>query len=267
MSRDFNAALPKKDGGICDKLNEFTYLIHGEPGIGKSTFAQQFPDSFFLFFEPGGRTIHHRKKFIPDWSDALKVLKQLEKNPGYCQTVIIDTGYKAYEKCLHWSMADMGLTEPGDEDWGKAWTYIEKNFIEFHYRLLAAGYSYLTIAHSEYMVIKKRNKPEVHKIKTMLGKQAWRYYWTDADLVGYYELNADGERVLQIRENPDVEVKCRIDNHFLYSGTNKIIKEIPMGKNKFEAFNNFEAAFNNCLSKKGEIGKKERRKKLPFKIK
>lgn len=259
----FDATLPTGNHTPLNDLHDFTFLIYGEPKIGKSSLAGQFPDAFFMFFEPGGKSIAQRQKYVPDWNAALEVLEQLEANPSYCKLVVIDTGFAAFERCYDYALDTLGLDKPSDGDWGEAWKVMDKEFKKFHERLFALGLGFIVTAHSELVTVKKKNGLEHTKLRTMLGKQAWRFYNGIVDVIAYYEYDADKNRVLTIRGNADLEAGCRISDHFRFSDNDKPVEMIPMGEDEKEAFHNFKAAFENKLSSKGVFAQSKAQTKTP----
>jgi len=93
-------ALPTAPIEPIDQLGAYSWMIYGQKKIGKSSLAGQFPDAFFFMFEPGAKALRIRRVDIGKWEDALGYLDTLEKSPGYCKTVVIDTGFEAYQKCI-----------------------------------------------------------------------------------------------------------------------------------------------------------------------
>lgn len=248
----FDASLPAKNSTPMQNMHDFTFLVYGEPKIGKTSFASQFDDVFFMFFEPGGKSITARQKYIPSWRDALKVLDELEANPSYCKLVVIDTGFAAFERCFDYALEELKIDKPSDGDWGEAWKRMDKEFKNFHERIFAMGLGFIVTAHSELVTIKKKSGLEQTKIRTMLGKQAWRFYNGIVDVIAYYEYDCDGGRQMTIRGNADLEAGCRISNHFRYADTKEMIESIPMGSSEEEAYTIFQKAFENKLRKNKE---------------
>jgi hypothetical protein len=68
-------------------------LIHGLPGIGKSTFAAQFPDPIFLNAEKRGAdelTISRWPDPVTDWAGVLEVPRRLATEEHGFKTLVID---------------------------------------------------------------------------------------------------------------------------------------------------------------------------------
>jgi hypothetical protein len=233
----------------CRRFEDFTFLIYGERKIGKTTLFSQFADPFFFMFEPGGRALSIKQAFMKDWETALQYLALLEKSKGYCKTVIMDTGYMAYERCFEYCLRKMGIIDPKDKSFGSAWKLIDKEFRNFHLRLYSLGLCLGVTAHSEIKEVQTREGVKYDKLVTQLSAQANRYYCGTMDVVGYYQYDTDGKRVLTIRGDTFVDAGSRIKGHFLYKGTQEPIINIPMGSSEEEGYANLVKAFNNDWAK------------------
>ena len=66
-------------------------LLHGVPGIGKSTFASKAPNPIFLCAEDGTHTLDVSRVTLDSYDDFLSTLEELlNESHGY-QSVVIDT--------------------------------------------------------------------------------------------------------------------------------------------------------------------------------
>jgi hypothetical protein len=243
--------LPAEPSRPIDTLFGYTYLFYGDRKIGKTTLAAQFPDPFFLMFEPGGRALSIRQVDIQTWEEFLQYITLLEKNPKYCKTVVIDTGYMAYERCHEYCLAELGLEDPRDDAWGNGWKAIDREFRQAHQRLFNLNIGVIVTAHSEMREVKGFDGNVRDKLVTQLGKQATRYYAGIMDVIAYYTYDKNGNRVLRIQGNEDVEAGHRIKKHFRYT-TGQPITFIPMGNSEEEGFKNLLTAFKNQLKQPGD---------------
>jgi len=251
--------LPKKSSAVNNNIDNIVMLLYGEPKIGKTSFASEFPDALFCMFEPGGKFLSIRQVSCNTWKDFLDVIKELKKseNKNYCKNIIIDTGHEAYEKCFDYVLDDLGIDSPGDSNFGEAWKMIEREFQRAHVELIEMGIGLIVTAHVEEQEIIKHGLTR-HKTIAKLGKQARRFYTGICDLIAYYHFDDNEKRQLRIRGNNDYLAGCRVVDRFLYS-SGEPIDEIAMGNSSKEAYSNFVVAFNNQLSKGG---KKDEVKKI-----
>ena len=239
--------LPEKSIPL-KKFSDYTFMIYGPRHVGKTTLFSEFEDPFFFMWEPGGKALAIKQMNVPTWEVGLDILQSLKAKKGYCKTVIFDTGYMAYERCFAYTCKKFGVIDPKDKSFGTVWKFIEKEFREFQYQILDLGVSFGVTAHSEVKEVKERNGTSYDKLQTQLSSQAQRLYKGMIDVTGYYNKLKDGSRVLTIQDDSFIEAAGnRAEGHFLYQNTNQPIANIPMGKNKKEAYQNLLKAFNNTL--------------------
>lgn len=237
-------ALPTGPSEPKKNLHEYTILLYGERKIGKTSLASQFENPLFFMFEPGGSSLEARQVRIPTWGHFLEYLTLLERNPGYCQTVVIDTGSVAYEKCLEYVCRRENMIHPSDEDYGKGWKLVTDEFKKAHDRIFNMGLSFIVTAHSEIKSVQRRDGTKYHKLTVDLSGSCFKYYCGTVDIIAYYQYDPDGSRVLTIRGDANVEAGVRCRNNFIYKNGTPMI-DIPMGVSEEEAYDNFMKSFKN----------------------
>ncbi len=104
-------------------------VVYGPEGIGKSTFASQFPEP--LFIDTEGSTTHMDVSRLPkptSWSMLLEEVRYVINTQGLCKTLVVDTADWAEALCIseicarnHWS----GIEDPG---YGKGYVYLADEF-------------------------------------------------------------------------------------------------------------------------------------------
>lgn len=104
-------------------------ILYGVEGIGKSTFAAQFPNPVFIDTE--GSTKHLDVARLPNpssWQMLLKGVQHVKNYPATCDTLVIDTADWAERLCIdHLCARDK---KDGLEGWGygKGHTYLAEEF-------------------------------------------------------------------------------------------------------------------------------------------
>lgn len=107
-------------------------VVYGPAGIGKSTFASQFPDPIFIDTEGG--TVHMdvvRVDPLPQsWAEIKEIVRQMAIPPykdGY-QTLIIDTADWAEKLCKEAICAEKQWKGMEDAGYGRSYTYLAEAF-------------------------------------------------------------------------------------------------------------------------------------------
>lgn len=106
--------------------------VYGVEGIGKSTFASQFPDP--LFFDLDGGTSRLNVKRVGDiksWPQLMESVKFIYENPSTCRTIVIDTADAAERLCIEYICGKFGKKGIEDFGYGNGYTYLVEEFSRF----------------------------------------------------------------------------------------------------------------------------------------
>ena len=104
-------------------------VVYGPEGIGKSTFAAQFPDPVFIDTE--GSTVHMDVKRLPRpdlWVELLNEVEYVRQNPGCCKTLVLDTADWAETLCSEYICARDQKTGIEDYGYGKGYRFLFEEF-------------------------------------------------------------------------------------------------------------------------------------------
>ena len=75
-------------------------VIYGPEGIGKSTFAAQFPEPLFIDTEDSTKFMDVRRFQKPaSWAQLMAQAKHVRNTPGLCRTLVLDTADWAEQLC------------------------------------------------------------------------------------------------------------------------------------------------------------------------
>lgn len=136
-------------------------VIYGPEGVGKSTFASQFPDPLFIDTEDSTVAMDVSRFPKPSsWTMFLSQIEYVKNNPSVCKTLVVDTADWAERLCIEHVCSKAGMK--GIEDWGygKGYVYLEEEFGRFLNKLqeiIEIGINVIVTAHAE---IKKVEQPE-----------------------------------------------------------------------------------------------------------
>lgn len=238
MNRE-RLTLPLQPSVPSSDLGDFIILLYGLPKIGKTTLAAQFPGAFFLMFEPGGKSLAIYQREVRNWDDFIQYVKLIESDTRF-KTVVLDTVDIAWKMCEDAVCRQMGISHPGDEDYGKGWARVADEFTKWISRLNKAGKGVIFISHAKEKQITRRSGASSDRIVPTMAGGARRVIEPMADIFGYYEYGDDGEHQLRVRGDDLVTAGTRLTEHF------KDIEDvIPMGNSPQEAYRNFMRAFDN----------------------
>lgn len=136
-------------------------VCYGPEGIGKSTFASQFPDPVFIDTE-GSTSAMNVARFpkATSWQMLLDQIDYVKTHPETCKTLVIDTIDWAEQMCVE-SICDKHH-KSGIEDfgYGNGYVYTKEEFGRFLNKLtevVEAGVNVVLTAHAQ---IRKFEQPD-----------------------------------------------------------------------------------------------------------
>lgn len=206
-------------------------VIYGPEGIGKSTFAAQFPKP--LFIDTEGSTSHLEVDRLPrptSWQMLRQYIKDLKGDTMGYHTLVIDTADWAERLCEEAICQSNGKVGIEDFGYGKGYTYVKEEFgrlLDSLSDLIDAGMNVVLTAHS---IIRKFELPEetgaYDRYELKLGQKAGNQCaalakeWADMVLfVNYKEVVittkdnkkkvSGGKRVMYTAHNPCWDAKNR----------------------------------------------------------
>lgn len=245
-SGGLNLTLPDEQNIPSEDMGDYTWLIYGAKKIGKSSLAAQFPDALFLMFEPGGKALRTYQADCKTWKHALEYLKLLEKaKPLKYKTIVIDTGFEAYQKCFAYVCDENNIEYPREDNFGKDWKKIDTEFRNFHNRIAALDLGLVVLCHENLKESQTRTGNKFDMVVPNLPKAADSYYRAVIDNVCWYHYRAS-QRFLLIKGSDYAMAGTAVqaDEHFLTKDGEQIFA-VPMGTSAKQAFGFLEAAFGN----------------------
>lgn len=256
---DLNLTLPIELSEPIKTMEEALWLIYGEPGIGKTSLATQFPRSMSLMFEPGAKGLAMHKRDVPNWRHLIgyvdMLVAQAAKKPF--QMVVVDTVEKSHDRCFEHVCKREVMSHPNEKPYGEGWRLINSEFLNQWERLATAGYGIVFISHVQDKAFQTRSGKQYQKIVPALSASAGEHICGMVDVIGYYGYWGN-DRYLTIRGSDELEAKNRLKRQFRQAKTGKRIHSIPMfseGDADFDeegAFANLRRAFNNLQVGDGE---------------
>lgn len=135
--------------------------VYGVEGIGKTTFAAQFPDP--LFIDTEGGTAHMDVKRLPKpdaWIELLSEVDWVYNHPDCCKTLVIDTADWAERLCNEAVCAMNKVESIETFNYGKGYVFAQEEFGRLLDKLELVrkqGIHILIVAHA---MMRKFEQPE-----------------------------------------------------------------------------------------------------------
>lgn len=104
-------------------------VVYGPEGIGKSTFAAQFPNPLFTDTEGSTKDLNVRRLDRPlSMQMVLEQIAFVKANPSVCQTYVIDTADWLEKLCMQSVCARLQIKGIEDIGYGKGYVYVNEDF-------------------------------------------------------------------------------------------------------------------------------------------
>ena len=135
--------------------------VYGVEGIGKTTFASQFPEALFFDLDKGSAQLDvSRVTDITSWPLLLSSIKEIYDNPSICKTLVIDTADAAERMCIDYICGKYNKKGIEDFGYGAGYTYLTEEFARFLVQLdacIGQGINVVVLAHA---ILKTVTLPE-----------------------------------------------------------------------------------------------------------
>lgn len=206
-------------------------VIYGPEGIGKSSFASQFPDPVFIDTEGSTDNMDVARMDKPtSWAMLKNEISFIKANPGACKTLVIDTIDWAEQLAVDYVCAQHQKNGIEDFGWGKGYTYVQEEIgrlLNSLSELVDNGINVILTAHAQ---IKKFEQPDelgsYDRYELKLGQKSSSKTaplvkeWADMVLFANYKtivITTDtgkkkaqgGERVMYTNHRPAWDAKNR----------------------------------------------------------
>lgn len=166
-------------------------MIHGQAGVGKSTFASGWPDPLFIDAEKRTEHLDVARVEVNSWKEVLGVMGEIyraEEPP--CKTIVFDT-VDHIEYMIHDHLCKEARVS-GIEDvgggYGKGYTAALdewRSFVLKLEKLRAKGFSVLLLAHSHVKTFKNPLGEDYDKWQLKMNAKAANFLREKMDAVGF----------------------------------------------------------------------------------
>lgn len=128
-------------------------IVYGPEGIGKSTFASQFPEPVFIDTE--GSTKHLDVARLPkpsSWAMLLEEAREIKNGAAACKTLVLDTADWAEQLCINHICTKAQKTGIADFGYGKGYVYVAEEFgrlLNLMEEIIERGVNVVITAHAK----------------------------------------------------------------------------------------------------------------------
>ena len=159
-------------------------VLYGPEGIGKSTFAAQFPAPVFIDTEGGTKRLNVARLPAPtSWAMLLDEVAEVSRGNVPCGTLVIDTADWAERLCIDAVCARAKVKGIEDFGYGKGYTYAKEEFG----KLLDALEEVLNTGHNVVVlgVTATPDRGDLRNLGEVFDSLAYEYKLTDAIRDGF----------------------------------------------------------------------------------
>ena len=144
-------------------MKKIKMVIYGEPGVGKSVFASQAPNPFFICTDGnyewledwGAKEENHVQVF--SWTEAKKIFNS---DFSKYETLVIDLTEDLFKWCEYEFCQEKKLTHLSELDWGKGYDITRNEFFIEIAKLFNLDMNVILIMHGITTVVKDRRGVE-----------------------------------------------------------------------------------------------------------
>ena len=134
-------------------------VLYGPEGIGKSTFASQFPGAVFIDTEGSTRRMDVQRLPAPtSWAMLMDEVAEVAKGSVPCGTLVIDTADWAERLCISAVCGRFNLKGIEDFNYGKGYTYAKEEFaklLDHLEEVIESGRNVVITAHSQIVHVEQ----------------------------------------------------------------------------------------------------------------
>lgn len=136
-------------------------VIYGPEGIGKSTFASQFPDAVFIDTEGSTKELDVRRLPVPSsWSYLLWEVDQVKQEPSICSTLVIDTADWAEKMCIEEMCSKHQVNGLEGFGYGKGYVYLAEEFGKLLNKLTDLVELKINVVLTAHAIMRKFEQPD-----------------------------------------------------------------------------------------------------------
>lgn len=164
--------LPENKKVLRDSTQALKLWVYGKPNIGKTTFANQFPDTLMLNTDGNYKFVDSPVVAIGGenaWEDFVTIIKELLQDKHTYKTIVIDLVEDLYQYCRDYYLKQLKIVHEADLGYGKGYDIIRNNFLIALRILCNSKYNIVLCSHEQEVSIKDRVGRETTVFKPNLN--------------------------------------------------------------------------------------------------
>lgn len=229
---------------------DYTTIIFGEKGIGKSSLAAEFPDNLTIMLEPRRKNLRIRMvSEDPQGGDitwnGIVAYTEAACEDKTVKTITYDTIDRVWDLLVSHKEAEYDVKSLSKlNDGGAAWREVTREFESLMNAVKDCGRVPLFLSHAMYRQVEARNGDEAFGLCVPTCKPACHTVMKAICDFAFYYGYFNKQREMYLRGSNDIWAACGTNEHFLDTRGNPL-ERIPMGNNPHEAMENLLAGYNN----------------------
>lgn len=153
--------LPVNKKVVRDATSNLKIWVYGQPNIGKTTFANQFPDALMLNTDGNYKGVDSPVVPITDWEQFVETCDEILKGEHEYKTIVIDLLEDIYTYCRNYYCKKLKIDHEADLGYGKGYDIIKTAFLIVIRKLANSPYNLLCLSHEKEVVVKDRIGREI----------------------------------------------------------------------------------------------------------
>ena len=206
--------LPENKKVNRDATSNLKVWVYGQPNIGKTTFASQFPDVLMLNTDGNYKGVDSPVVPITDWEQFVKVVEEILEGKHEFKSIVIDLVEDVYVYCKNYYCTKLKIDHEADLGYGKGWTKFKDEFNEIFRGLTQLGYAVFFIGHDKETLTQLSDGTPISLIRPALTKSVKEVITGMADIYGYAHQpggDVDKMSILTLRDPSGlIDCGCRI---------------------------------------------------------
>ena len=164
--------LPENKKVNRDVTQALKIWVYGKPNIGKTTFANQFPDTLMLNTDGNIKGVDSPCVSIggeTPWEDFVNTVDEILKGDHTFKTIVVDLTEDVYQYCRNYYCKKLKIDHEADLGYGKGYDIIKNAFLIVLRKLCNTEYNVILCSHEKEVVIKDRIGRETTVFKPNIG--------------------------------------------------------------------------------------------------